>query len=83
MLETFLRPLSWAEFRSAAAFRALRAPGTGEKMVLEENWFIETRLRATDPGITDDDLACLTGSVPRRCLPAPAVAVAPGGPAGW
>jgi haloalkane dehalogenase len=64
LLETFLRPLSWAEFRSAAAFRALRAPGTGEKMVLEENWFIETRLRATDPGITDDDLAAYRAPYP-------------------
>ena len=67
LLETFLRPLSWAEFRSAAAFRALRTPGTGEKMVLEDNWFIETRLRATDPGITDDDLAAY-----RAPYPAPA-----------
>ena len=64
LLETFLRPLSWAEYRSAAAFRALRTPGTGEKMVLEENWFIETRLRATDPGITDDDLAAYRSPYP-------------------
>ncbi len=64
LLETFLRQLSWAEFRSAAAFRELRTPGTGEKMVLEENWFIETRLRATDPGITDDDLAAYRAPYP-------------------
>jgi haloalkane dehalogenase len=59
LLETFLRPMTWAEYPAQAVdlFQALRTAGTGEKMVLEENWFIEVALRATNPGITDDDLA--------------------------
>jgi haloalkane dehalogenase len=59
LLETFLRPMAWAEYPAAAVglFQALRTPGVGEKMVLEENWLIEVALRATNPGITDDDLA--------------------------
>lgn len=59
LLETFLRPMTWAEYPPEAAplFQSLRTPGTGEKMVLEKNWFIETALRATNPQITDDDLA--------------------------
>ena len=59
LLETFLRPMTWAEYPSPAdeLFRMLRTPGVGEQMVLEEDWFIETALRATNPGITDDELA--------------------------
>jgi haloalkane dehalogenase len=59
LLETFLRPMTWAEYPAAAVdlFKTLRTPGAGEKMALDENWFIETALRATNPGISDDDLA--------------------------
>jgi haloalkane dehalogenase len=59
LVETFVRPMSWAEYPEQAVplFRALRTPGTGERMALEENWFIETALRATNPGISDADLA--------------------------
>ena len=59
VFETFLRPMTWAEYPAAAVdlFKTLRTPGAGEKMALEENWFIETALRATNPGISDDDLA--------------------------
>jgi haloalkane dehalogenase len=48
LLETFLRPMTWAEYPAAELFRLLRTPGTGEQMVLEEDWFIETALRATN-----------------------------------
>jgi haloalkane dehalogenase len=66
LLETFLRPMTWAEYPSPAdeLFQALRTPGTGEQMVLEENWFIETALRATNPGISDDDLAAYRAPYP-------------------
>jgi haloalkane dehalogenase len=66
LLETFLRPMTWAEYPASAVdlFQALRTPGTGEKMVLEENWFIEVALRATNPGITDDDLAAYRAPYP-------------------
>jgi haloalkane dehalogenase len=51
LLETFLRPMTWAEYPSPAdeLFRLLRTPGTCEQMVLEENWFIETALRHQPP----------------------------------
>jgi haloalkane dehalogenase len=66
LMETFLRPLSWAEYPKPAdeLFRALRTPGTGEQMVLEENWFIETAIRASSSGITDDDLAVYRAPYP-------------------
>jgi haloalkane dehalogenase len=58
LLETFLRPMSWAEYPAGAVgfFRALRTPGEGERMALEENFFIEIGLRATSPNISDADL---------------------------
>ena len=66
LVETFLRPMTWAEYPSAAKefFRALRTPGTGEQMALEQNWFIETALRATSPGISDGDLAVYRAPYP-------------------
>lgn len=55
-METFMRPLSWSEFPDAARnlFQAIRTPGVGERMVLEENLFIEQALpfgvmRTLDP----------------------------------
>lgn len=58
VMETFLRPMSWAEYPAPAVplFRRLRTPGAGEQMALEENWFIESALRATNPDIADADL---------------------------
>jgi haloalkane dehalogenase len=46
VFETFLRPLRWSEWspRGAELFRALRTPGVGEKMVLEENEFLARSL---------------------------------------
>lgn len=59
-METIMRPMSWDEFPAAARsrFRDLRTPGVGERMVLEENFFIEKGLRATvASGIGEEDLA--------------------------
>ncbi|WP_026925307.1 haloalkane dehalogenase [Glycomyces arizonensis] len=58
LTETFLRPMTWAEYPAPAVplFQRLRTPGEGEQMALEENWFIESALRATNPGIADADL---------------------------
>jgi haloalkane dehalogenase len=41
-LETVLRPMSWADLPEGGRerFRALRLPGVGERMVLEDNEFI-------------------------------------------
>lgn len=46
LFETFLRPLQWQEWtpRGAELFRALRTPGVGESMVLEENQFLTRSL---------------------------------------
>lgn len=59
VLETFLRPLSWSDYPPPAVelFQALRTPGIGERMAIDDNWFIESALHATNPGISDDDLA--------------------------
>ena len=46
VFETFLRPMAWQEWtpKGAELFRALRTPGVGEKMVLEENQFLTRSL---------------------------------------
>lgn len=46
VFETFLRPMEWDEWspRGAELFRALRTPGVGERMVLEENQFLARSL---------------------------------------
>lgn len=69
VMETFLRPMTWAEYPAGAVefFRTLRTPGAGERMALEENWFIESAVRATNGGISDEDLA-----VYRKPYPDPA-----------
>lgn len=48
-LETIVKPMSWAEFPASARplFEAMRTPGTGEAMVLDENLFIEQALPRT------------------------------------
>jgi haloalkane dehalogenase len=46
VFETFLRTMDWKEWspRGAELFRALRTPGVGEKLVLEENQFLARSL---------------------------------------
>lgn len=46
VFETFLRPMHWSEWpqEGAALFRALRTPGVGEQLVLEENAFLARSL---------------------------------------
>jgi haloalkane dehalogenase len=46
LLETFLRPSKWSEMppQGAEFFRALRTPGVGEKLVLEQNGFLPRSL---------------------------------------
>lgn len=46
VFETFLRPMSWTDWppQGAELFRALRTPGVGEKLVLEENAFLARSL---------------------------------------
>ncbi|MFD6891897.1 haloalkane dehalogenase [Streptomyces sp. NPDC059957] len=48
-METILRPMSWEEYPPAARarFEAIRTPGTGEEMILEQNLFIEDSIGKT------------------------------------
>jgi haloalkane dehalogenase len=57
----FIRPMpSWDDFHPAAVdtFKKFRTPGVGEKMILEENAFIEGVLPgATVRKLSDDEMA--------------------------
>jgi haloalkane dehalogenase len=58
-LETIIRPMTWDDFPGPARARmeALRAPGTGETKVLDENFFMEVSLRATAlNALSEEDL---------------------------
>ncbi len=57
VLETFLRPIRWDEMPPGAAelFRGFRSP-EGERMVLQENMFIEFNLPSGAKGLTPEDL---------------------------
>jgi haloalkane dehalogenase len=50
VFETILQPMRWSEFppQGAELFRALRTPGVGEKLVLEQNVFLG---RSLDNGV--------------------------------
>lgn len=67
VFETFLRPMAWSEWppQGAELFRAIRTPGVGEKMVLEENVFLA---RSLSNGILrhlrDDELAAYYAPYP-------------------
>lgn len=68
-METIVRPLSWDDFPGAARprYEALRAPGLGETKVLDENFFIETAVRATVlSGLSDADLEVYRAPYPTR-----------------
>lgn len=60
VIETFLRPLHWAEYpaRARELFTAVRTPDVGERMVLERNEFLEQSLAAgVKRGLSPEDLA--------------------------
>jgi haloalkane dehalogenase len=64
-MEAIVTPVeSWAQFPPAAheAFKGLRTPGVGEKMVLEDNLFIERILPgAVVRGLTETEMAHYRG----------------------
>jgi haloalkane dehalogenase len=67
VFETFLRPMEWDEWspRGAELFRGLRAPGVGEKMVLEENEFLARSLsNGIQRRIGDDERAAYYAPYP-------------------
>jgi haloalkane dehalogenase len=57
VLETFLRPLRWSELppRGAELFQKFRTP-EGERMILQENMFIEFNLPNGAKSLTPEDL---------------------------
>ncbi|MDF2697916.1 MAG: haloalkane dehalogenase [Labilithrix sp.] len=58
VFETFLRPMHWSDWapQGAELFRALRTPGVGEKLVLEENAFLARSLaHGVQRGLADSD----------------------------
>lgn len=60
VFETFLKPMRWSDFppQGADLFRALRTPGVGEKMALEENQFLARSLEhGVKHGLSDLDRA--------------------------
>jgi len=68
-METIVRPMTWDDFPAGAKprYEALRAPGTGETKVLDENFFIEQALRATVlTGLGDEDLEAYRKPYPTR-----------------
>ncbi len=60
MFETFLRPMQWSHWppEGVGLFRALRTPGVGEKMVLEQNEFLARSLaHGVQSGLSEQDRA--------------------------
>ncbi|MFD9129540.1 haloalkane dehalogenase [Kitasatospora sp. NPDC059571] len=67
LMETVLKPMAREEFPAAARtrFEAFRTPGTGERLVLEENVFIEDALHRTVlTGLAEEDLAVYRAPYP-------------------
>jgi haloalkane dehalogenase len=64
----FIRPMpTWDDFHAAAVeiFKKFRTPGVGERMVLDENAFVETVLpRATVRNLTEDEMAVYRAPFP-------------------
>jgi haloalkane dehalogenase len=58
VFETFLRPMKWSDWppQGAELFRALRTPGVGEKLVLDDNAFLARSLEhGVQRGLADSD----------------------------
>jgi len=69
VMETIVRPMTWADFADSARprYELLRGAGTGETKVLDENFFIEFALRATVlNGLSDEDLDVYRRPYPTR-----------------
>ena len=79
--ETIVKPLSWDEYPPVAQerFKGFRAPGVGERKILEENIFITEALHATTlTSCQRRGLRGLRGAVPDGGEPAAAAGVAAG-----
>jgi haloalkane dehalogenase len=68
-METILRPMTWADMDPASRqrYEALRAHGSGETRVLDENFFMTTALQATvQRALSESDLAQYRAAYPTR-----------------
>jgi haloalkane dehalogenase len=67
--ETIVKPMSWEEFPAGGRplFEAMRTPGVGEAMVLDQNTFIEQALPgSTAGGLSEADLNVYRRPYPTR-----------------
>ncbi|NED91626.1 haloalkane dehalogenase [Streptomyces sp. SID11233] len=67
--ETIVKPMSWEEFPQGGRelFRAIKAEGVGEAMILDDNAFIEQALPGTvATGLTEGDLDVYRKPYPTR-----------------
>jgi len=67
VFETFLRPMHWSDWppQGAELFRALRTPGVGEKLALEENQFLPRSLaHGVKSGLSQADRAVYEAPYP-------------------
>ena len=67
--ETIVKPMTWEEFPEGGRelFRAIKTPGIGEAMILDENAFIEQALPASSATpLTPTDLAVYRKPYPTR-----------------
>lgn len=67
VFETFLRPMRWSDWppQGAELFRALRTPGAGERIVLEENAFLARSLEnGVKRGLSAEERAAYAAPYP-------------------
>ncbi|MGI5500153.1 haloalkane dehalogenase [Lentzea sp. CA-135723] len=66
LIETFLRPVPSAELdpRAVEMFRAVREPGVGEQMILQDNVLIDRNFRRLVPGMSEEDLDVYRAAYP-------------------
>lgn len=67
VFETFLRPMRWSDWppQGAELFRALRTPGVGERIVLEENAFLARSLEnGVKRGLSAEERAAYAAPFP-------------------
>jgi haloalkane dehalogenase len=66
--ETIVKPMSWHEFPEAGRelFQSIKAPGTGEAMMLDQNAFIEMLPGSVASPLASEDLDVYRGPYPTR-----------------
>jgi haloalkane dehalogenase len=73
--ETIVKPFAWEEYPARERVEAFRTPGVGERLVLEENVFIEQAFDATVLGdLSAEDRAVYAAPYPTPASRAPLLA---------